>query len=217
MKLACPACSQIFPPDNINVRTDLALCPACGRIARPSGLSDAGFDENALGQPPKGSWYRQAPTETVVGATTRHGIAIFLVPFGCLWSGGSLGGIYGSQIKSGNFNLFMSLFGLPFLVGSIVLWSIALMAICGKVEVRLRGRQGVVFTGIGPVGWKRPLDLDAVDTIAEEYPRMGRSAARGAAIVLKGSRSQLRFGTQLSDTRRRFILNALKLHKAGKV
>ena len=36
--------------------------------------------------------------------STRSCIAFFLVPFTLFWAGGSLGGIYGTQIAKGEFN-----------------------------------------------------------------------------------------------------------------
>lgn len=213
MRFHCPACKRPLVADNINIRTDLALCADCGNIARPSMLADADFDADALKRPPKGAWHRETMNEHVVGATTRSPVAFFLVPFMCVWSGGSLGGIYGSQIRAGEFNLFFSLFGLPFLIGSVVFWSLALMAICGKVEVRLRDRRGVIFVGVGAIGWKRPVDLAEVDRITQEGTRTNYPGHRGSSILLEG-KTRLRFGTNLSEPRRLFILDALKTIKA---
>ena len=39
-----------------------------------------------------------------------------------IWSGGSLGGIYGTQIANQEFSLLQSLFGIPFIIGTINLW-----------------------------------------------------------------------------------------------
>lgn len=57
-----------------------------------------------------------------ISATTESPIAFFLVPFMLVWSGGSLGGIYGTQIANGHFNLFLSLFGIPFCNGDNIIW-----------------------------------------------------------------------------------------------
>lgn len=67
--------------------------------------------------------------------------------------GGALGGIYGSQIMAGEFNLMLSLFGIPFVLGTLFLGSIALMTVCGKVVVSTSYDQGKIFTGVGPFGW----------------------------------------------------------------
>lgn len=48
-----------------------------------------------------------------------------------------LGGIYGKQIYEGEFDLKLSLFGLPFLLGTIVIGSFALLTLCGRVEARV--------------------------------------------------------------------------------
>jgi len=209
MKYNCPACSTEFHPENINIQTDLALCKNCGQIARLLELVDTDFQKRDLQAPPKGAWYRQTLTETVFGATTRHPSAFFIVPFMCVWSGFSLGGIYGSQIAHGKFNPFMSLFGLPFLVGSIALGSAAIMAVCGKVEVRLRGRLGIIFVGVGTLGWKRSFNLNDVARISEDGWTVTYPGSAGGSILLEG-KTRLRFATNVSEARRHFLLSALK-------
>lgn len=216
MKLICPTCAQPFAPENINLHTDLALCTGCDHIARPSELADAGFDRAELGSPPKGAWFRPNVHEIVIGATTRHLSAFLLVPFTCVWAGGALGGIYGMQIRNGQFSLMLSLFGLPFLAGSIALITMTLMAIAGKVEVRLRGRAGVIFVGVGPVGWKRAFNLTEVESIAEEGAAVNYPGGTDGSIVLRG-RTRLRFATHLTEARRHFIAQALKAAKAGRL
>ena len=79
--------------------------------------------------------------------STRSCIAIFLVPFTLVWAGGSLGGIYGTQIKQGKFDLMMSLFGLPFLVGSFFLIALTVMSVCGRTVVELAGGKFSIRTG----------------------------------------------------------------------
>lgn len=213
MKFTCPTCARVFQPENINVQTDLALCPACGNAARLSELADTDFDRDALASPPPGAWFRETMNDVVIGATTRSPLAFFLVPFMCVWSGASLGGIYGSQIVSGKFNPFLSLFGLPFVAGSVLFWSLALMAIWGKVEVRLRDRRGEIFTGIGSIGWKRPVDLAEVTRISEERFARRRSQAESGRILLEG-KTRLRFGSTLTEPRRLFVINALRAVQA---
>ena len=215
MKFRCPTCGQPFLVENVNIQTDLALCNGCNQIAHPSALVDTDYTATSFKNPPKGAWYRSTMNDIVIGATTRHLMAFFLVPFTCVWAGASIGGIYGTQIKNGSFNWMMSLFGLPFLVASIFLIAIALMAVCGKVEVRLRGRHGTIFVGIGPLGWKRAVNLDEVETITEEGLTSRHPGDQGVGIVLQG-RTRLRFATNLNETRRYFVLNALRAVKAGK-
>lgn len=216
MQLTCPTCAKPYPPENINVQTDVAHCPACNQMAHPSELMSDNFDPEVITAPPPGAWYSENMNETVVGATTRSPVALFMVPFMCVWSGFSIGGIYGSQIASREFNLMMSLFGLPFVVGSILFWSITLMAIWGKSEVRLRGQNGEVFVGIGSLGWKRRFNFEDIDSVDEtltttNYP--GRNTS-GNVIELSG-KSTLRFGSNLSEPRRYFMLHALRAYMSA--
>jgi hypothetical protein len=46
-------------------------------------------------------------------------VVLFLIPFTALWSGVSMWGIYGRQLVQGKFDPAHSLFGLPFLLGTM--------------------------------------------------------------------------------------------------
>lgn len=95
----CPKCQNQINSENINVRKDYCLCSKCSSTFKLSDLinpnSDGKFD---IKNNPKGTWYRREGNEIIIGASTRSWIAFFLVPFMIVWSGASLGGIYGSQI-----------------------------------------------------------------------------------------------------------------------
>ena len=151
-----------------------------------------------------------------IDASTRSPIAFFLVSFMLVCSGGALGGIYGTQIMNGEFNLMMSLFGIPFLAGSVLFWAIAIMAVAGKVEVTIRGKLGQVFVGVGSLGWKRPFRLDEVESITEEVTE-SRSQKGGRTTshkILINCPKPVRFGSGLNDERRQFIIQALRAAKA---
>jgi len=79
----------------------------------------------------------------------------FFVPFTCVWSGLSMAGIYGTQIARRAFDLKLSLFGIPFLLGSIFLVGSCLFMLFGKRVLTLRRGKGVYFSGIGATGWTR--------------------------------------------------------------
>lgn len=213
MKILCPKCKRAAPPDQVNMATDLAFCPDCNDGFRISeNLGSEAVNPDILRDPPKGAWFKQDMHGTVIGATTRSAMAFFLVPFMCVWSGASLGGIYGTQIMKGEFNLGMSLFGIPFLLGSVLFWAIALMAVCGKVEVKI-GRASSVFVGVGRFGWTRKFDWSEVATIREDITGVHRQGGAQRAIVFEG-KERLVFGSGLSENRRYFLLNALKFLKS---
>lgn len=215
MQVLCPRCRQVLAGNDLNVATDLARCVRCDEVFTLSTLvaAQASGPVN-LDDPPRGAWYRSDFDGFTVGATTRHFVALFLVPFMCVWSGGSLGGIYGTQIMQGKFNLFMSLFGIPFLLGTLFFGSIALMAVCGKVVVRVANAEGVVFTGIGSIGWRQTFDPSEVTAVRiESYGSGNRGSTM--TIVLDGPQ-KLRFGGGLTEPRRDFIANVLRQEFTGK-
>ena len=157
--------------------------------------------------PPRGTWFQEESNGFIVGATTRHVMAFFIVPFMCVWSGGSLGVIYGTQIMKGKFDLVQSLFGIPFFLGTLLFGSIALMTVCGKVIVQVLDSDGTVFTGVGPFGWRRRFDPQTVTAVRVESYFPGHQP-QTASIVLDGA-NKLRFASGLTEARRDFIAKVL--------
>lgn len=229
MQITCPTCRARIATDDINVSTDVALCRACGNtfhpsealatsspilssllssIVPPSGPVD-------LNSPPSGAWYTPEADGFTAGASTRSWSALFLVPFTCVWAGGSMFGIYGTQILKGHFNLPMSLFGLPFLIGSCFLVSFCAMMTIGKVTVSVRGDRVAVFTGVGPFGITRTGSLSEFKKVSEDLGFVTMNTNRTSRVIrLEGSRS-MAFGSMLSNDRRHFIAGALKTALSG--
>jgi hypothetical protein len=150
MNLACPYCRSAVPIADVNVATDIALCRQCG--------STFAFSENIPGPggatpdkvtPPDGTWFEQLPSGFRLGASTRSWLALFFVPFTCVWAGGALGGIYGGQLKRGHWQLFPSLFGLPFLFGSCALIVCCAMLLAGKIELTKEPESALPLYGRG--------------------------------------------------------------------
>jgi hypothetical protein len=213
MKIQCPKCKQSVPSDQVNMGTDLAFCPQCNDGFKVSeSIDQDSVNPDLLRTPPEGAWFKKEMDSVVIGATTRSPIAFFLVPFMCVWSGVSLGGIYWSQITKGEFDLSSSLFGIPFLLGSILFWSLTLMAICGKVEVSI-GQLSSVFVGVGKLGWTRRFEWPAVQTIREDGTNLRYPGGHQSVIVMEGE-TRIKFGTGVNEKRRYFILNALKYLKS---
>ena len=204
--MKCPKCHAKIPANQINIVTDLAHCKACNSIIKISEVSNKNdlFD---IKNSPKGTWYeRVSSNELLLGASTRSPFAFFIVPFMLIWSGGSLGGIYGSQILSGKFDLMISLFGIPFLIGTIIFGSYAIMTVAGKVEIELDKQGGKVFTGVGSIGFTKKFLWSEVSNIRETISFGKQTSSK---ITLEGSR-KLSFGIFLKESRRYYIIQALK-------
>lgn len=209
MNVICPKCQRRIALEDVNVSTDLALCRSCQQTYAFSELVESQPSPSVnLNQPPGGAWLRRDMNSFEVGATTRSASAIFLVPFMCVWSGFSLGGIYGTQIINGKFNLMMSLFGIPFVLGTLLFGSLAAMSVCGKITVQVSGKQGTIFTGIGPIGFRRRFEWDGITAI-RRTEHTGNRGAVSNQITFEG-RKQINFGSGLKTERLEFMLNALR-------
>lgn len=213
MKASCPTCSGSLNASNINIATDVAACPHCGEIFAASSLVSSSSGGKATNfnkhQPPQGVSFHETISGWEITASTRSPIAFFLVPFMLVWSGFSLGGIYGSQIVSGEFSLLMSLFGIPFFMGTIFLGAVVIMSICGTIVVAVDRNQGRIFTGVGPIGWTRNFDWGSITAIEETITRNNSSENNRSHIALIGQQ-RLKFGSTLSDEKRYYIVQSLR-------
>lgn len=173
------------------------------------GKSSVPFDIN---NPPKGAYINHLHDGVQIGASTRSWSALFIVPFATVWSGGALGGIYGSQIFSGEFEILLSLFGIPFLIGSVFLWSVALMAVAGRTEITLDSNGGHIFTGVGKIGQHKHFDWKDINSVREEVStshsrKGGTSTTR--TVVLEGQK-RISFGNYLSEEARYYFIKTLR-------
>lgn len=209
VQVTCPRCSQLIGGSDVNVATDVARCARCDQVFVLSALVQAGSSGPAnLDDPPRGAWYRSEFDGFEVGATTRSPIAFFLVPFVCVWSGLSIGVLYGLQVIHQRFDLYQSLFGIPFVLSTLFLGAVALMTVCGKVVVRVSDAGGIVFSGVGRIGWSRTFTPWEVTSVrVERYPSGNNQ--QPLTILLDGPH-KLRFASQLTEVRRDFLANVLR-------
>lgn len=208
----CPKCNALILAENINIQENLAKCTTCQNVFKASeGLesSDSKFNMN---QPPSGAWYEPTPSEVIIGASTRSAMALYIIPFTCIWSGFSLSMLYGSQIVNQEFHLFESLFGIPFLIGSLFMIKMCLMSVFGKVEIHTNREGGTIFTGIGSIGQKQNFLWREVSKIDNGISRPWFQRNDQEAIVMEGATSLI-FGADLNQERRYYILNALRKMK----
>lgn len=209
----CPKCKHTIQKEDINVATDVAFCQKCSHVFKLSDLVKTHVFEEAidLSHPPKGTWVKEGFNAITIGATTRSPIAFFIIPFMLVWSGFSIGGIYGSQLLSGKFDLASSLFGIPFLIGSVVFWSVGLMTVFGKTQLTLTKQGGKIFTGVGGLGKTKKFTWDEITSIQEDHT-YGRKSTQ-TQLSLQGKR-RIVFGVFVNSARRYFIMNAFRYYRS---
>jgi hypothetical protein len=216
MEFHCPECGLPIPVTEIAPSAGLAVCRSCDQSfdieACKTAVPFAQRSQTVPTNPPKGVQVEESMDGFSISATTRNVAAWFLVPFMCVWSGFSLGGIYGTQIYKGEFNLFQSLFGIPFLLGTLLFGSIAMMALCGKCILEVRGdelRYRVGFLGLYWTRRRRWSDYD--------YAELGESTSRTRRggyqiqhqILLKGKDQEYDCCTGVSRERLAWVVKYL--------
>lgn len=212
MKMLCPQCGSALPPEAVNIATDLALCPECGRPSRASAcVVEEDISQDVLRRPPPGTWLRQEAGEIVVGTTMRSKAAWFLVPFTAVWSGGSMCGIYGTQIIKGRFELLQSLFGIPFLIGTVFLVGFTLYTLFGRQEWRLDEDGGTVFDGVGRLGWRKCFAWKNLIRVRIDTIRNSEGASN-FMLILEGASPKVEVSLPEREDRQQFIANALRYY-----
>jgi hypothetical protein len=210
MKIICPRCRAAVSAANVDVATDLGVCAACAKLFSIAALvaHRGTLEEFDFTRHPAGAWFEETASGWRIGASARSAIAFFHVPFLVIWSGCSLGFLYGSQLIEGKFDWEFTLFGLPFLYGTVWLAADALMSLGGKIVVTVEHDKGSVFKGIGSVGRTRRFVWSEVSGV-EVRDAGFINSARLHAISLAGP-SRVDFGSILTTARRQFLLDGLR-------
>jgi hypothetical protein len=191
--------------DGISVRRESEATPTSALVVDGRNADD--FD---LRQAPRGAWFEETATGWRIGATTRSSGALIVMPLFCVWSGLSLGASYGRQIAEGKFDLGESLFGVPFLIGSVILACWVVMSICGKVVVTVDGDAGRVFAGVGRLGLFRRFAWSSIATVVEAKAYKKREIPSSGLVIALVGPIRITFGGMLEDSRRHYLLKGLQ-------
>lgn len=201
MDFHCPECGLPIETADLAPAQGLAVCRFCEKPFPLAACQTAVpfAQRNIVPEltPPKGVDVVETMDGFRLTLSSRSCIAFFLVPFTLFWAGGSLGGIYGTQIAKGKFELLQSLFGLPFLVGSVFLIAVTAMAVAGRSVVELAG--GRLNLRTGALGIYRTKSADWRDVRGcrlTEVTRRGRSSystSYQVEVAVEGA-EPLRFG-----------------------
>ena len=106
--------------------------------------------------------------------------------------------------------IFLGLFLVPFVAVGLAVAGGLLVAICGRIEVRLRGPVGEVFTGIGSIGRRRRFDADAVRAVRFVDSDTEVNNRKLRAIGIESDEKTIKFGSGLIERRRLWLGGVLK-------
>ena len=232
----CQKCRRTIPSDEINVAQDVAYCRGCNLSYR---LSELTFDDGIIAhmdlqRPPAGAWFDDTGMATVIGATNRSlGTAVGMLLFALFWNGivsvfvaialaGTLRQFHvtvptwfpspemnGDFMKPGML-AFLWLFLLPFILIGLAFIGTVLVCLFGRTEVRIANSKGIIFIGVGSVGWKRRFEASQIKAI-KLHTSNNREGSNSVSVLLETREGkQMKFGSLLSNERRQFVLAALR-------
>ena len=170
-----------------------------------------------LSQPPLGVTVSRSLISGIDLAYRRtNPVIFFLIPFTALWSGLSLWGTYGSQWMSGKFDSVMSLAGLPFAIGTIVLIGVIFFLLFGRWRVHLDRGVARFFVGVGPFGQRNEIPFDAGTKVEllDAYVKVRRIPKQVIAVT-SGSRT-VNYGSGMPDDVRLYFAAVLR-EAVGKI
>lgn len=192
----CPNCGKQLPLDDVNMAQDMALCRACGYAgAFLSASAVPQMTDEEMARPPKRVKLERGFDDALtITCRPKRTSLLFLVPFTAFWSGISMAGIYIVPLATGNFEWKLGLFGLPFLIGTIVLVTIILNVLLGKMTVTLT--KGKVAVGTHLLGWRRIRELACGPgtTVMIEKSGVRVNHVPQPEIVLRSEGQELKFG-----------------------
>ena len=208
----CPHCHAAIALDDINVANDIALCRGCGKTTPFSEIAGIpGADDIDLSRPPKGVRF---DASTIRGKTVIYKklspAVFFLIPFTAVWSGGSMVGIYGSQIQKGEFDIGLSLFGLPFLIGSIFLVSLVAFMLFGRWRFSFNHGILEVAMELGPFSWKRRIACDKDARVSIRQSNWRKNNQVQYHIQVDSGADTLKFATGLPEPAKQFVAEAIR-------
>ncbi len=110
--------------------------------------------------------------------------------------------------------LFLWLFLTPFIAVGLFLLGTFFSSIAGRTEIKLNHKEGLVFTGVGPLGLRRRFDPETVKNVSIQDRSWNDSDGhrqKKVQIVLETrAGKEIKFGSMLTGPRRNFVAAALR-------
>lgn len=164
-----------------------------------------------LQHPPDGVTFQRMGDAWKIVSTTRSVQGLFLIPFAILWNGMVWYGFIGQQIIHGVLSVVATLVSIPFILLGLVLGAFVLHFMCGKFVIEFDGQTGKIFNGVGRFGWTRQFDWSRVEAVEEFYCVPDSRGRDRIEVSFRTGFQRVRFGWSLSESRRRFVIHALRL------
>jgi hypothetical protein len=213
--LQCPKCAAEIGEEDFNVSTDLAYCRNCQSHLKYSEIR-ASIDGTAfenLACPKYVSINEFGERVEVIYRKTSPAVW-FLIPFTILWSGGSVGMGLIIPLLNNKLDLHGALFFIPFLLGTIVLVSVILGLLFGKLRVVLDGENSEIYRGVGMIAWRNRFDFSNLKCVTIQKGTMSvNDVVQNEICLIMHEGDTIKFGAMMHEESRTYVAAAI----AGKI
>ncbi|NQZ56372.1 MAG: hypothetical protein HRT88_02725 [Lentisphaeraceae bacterium] len=204
----CPDCDAEITLADINVANDIALCRSCKTthsFAQLCNFESISTDLLKEKPPRHISLLQDMGDGPGIIYKKKSWVLLFMLPFTCVWAGGSMFGIYGQQFIEGKFDLQQSLFGIPFLIGSIILSAVCLYMLVGKWRIVCDSSIVSIFVGVGPIGWTRRIPYNRHSQVGIVDSSVRHNNVVQQCISIKTDADERKFGAGINNDSLEFI------------
>ncbi len=215
-EVLCEECGKQIPDADVNVADRVAYCRACDFVTQLADEAQVDLTGAEVAMP-AGCWWRDDGIEQEAGAVMRRPIGVLLLFFAATFGGIPLT-LFLTGVKIGKRRHVPGSTGAPmdwpvaaiFTTVGLVLLIAGLVLVLGKVRVVLRDGHARAISGLWPFRLVRRFkvadvrDVQIVDSGARSNNRI--MYAVGIRTV---ARKWIRFGTGLSDPRRKWLAMTL--------
>lgn len=166
---SCPNCRTVIAHDDMNIKEGVGVCSRCGKISKLIDLVEefdsADYSRLLYEKPPRGIKLvrdKMNPIGEVTLIYRRINPAVlFLIPFTAIWSGFSMTAIYiAPLLNEGTIPKVQALFGIPFLLGTILLLCTICSMLFGKKILTLSNGKGTYAFKVFGIGRTKHFELN---------------------------------------------------------
>jgi len=231
----CPKCDMVIISDDINVAKDIAYCRSCNITHKFSAIiNKSNLTTNVdFNRPPSGIKYNHEGLKLVVSSTHRSlGSAVGILAAALFWNGivsvfvlvalaSTLSHLniqtpewfpapdMNGEPMSLGFLIFLWIFLTPFILIGLTMIGTFFMTIGGRTEAQIDRSEGMIFTGFGPLGYRRRFQASRISDVRIEDRSWrdsdGDRQLKTCIVIETHEGKLIRFGSMLSEERRKFM------------
>lgn len=236
MQFRCPSCDAAMDMSNVNVREEVALCPVCGKLSKPTEVTRTDHSmQELLAREPAGCSVARDGERINVSVSLRSIPKFITLLFELLfWNGllsfflaGLFAAYYNILVgplpawfpftKNGvviindspaglNETLLATLIITPLTIIGFRMLFQGLIRLAGKTSIVISENAGYLATGVGPLRWRRNFDMRQVNSV-ETIDSFWTSSK----LVRLSANRTIRFGVYLDHEQMLWAVGVLKV------